>query len=66
MRALEGGQEFIITRNGVPVGELRPLRRRFVGRAEVFAALSAAPAIERGRFRRDLDRILDQTIEPRG
>ena len=31
MRALDRGEEFIVTRNGVPVGELRPFRkRRFV------------------------------------
>jgi antitoxin (DNA-binding transcriptional repressor) of toxin-antitoxin stability system len=27
MRALDGGKSFIITRNGVPVGELVPLRQ---------------------------------------
>src|SRR5207245_5084128 len=28
MRALDGGESFVVTRNGVPVGELRPLPRR--------------------------------------
>jgi len=28
MRALEGGDSFIITRNGVPVGRLTPVPRR--------------------------------------
>lgn len=27
MDALEAGEDFIITRNGVPVGELRPIER---------------------------------------
>ena len=27
MRELSGGKSFIVTRNQVPVGELRPLRR---------------------------------------
>jgi len=33
MRRLDAGETFIVTRNGVPVGELTPLRRhRFVCR----------------------------------
>ncbi|MGQ0466710.1 MAG: type II toxin-antitoxin system Phd/YefM family antitoxin [Sporichthyaceae bacterium] len=28
MDALEAGEDFVITRNGVPVGELRPVRSR--------------------------------------
>jgi hypothetical protein len=30
MRALDRGEVFLVTRNGFPVGELRPARRRFV------------------------------------
>lgn len=30
MRRLDEGEAFIVTRNGVPVGELMPLRRRRV------------------------------------
>ncbi|HEY8151062.1 MAG TPA: PhdYeFM domain-containing protein [Vicinamibacteria bacterium] len=41
MRALDGGQSFVVTRNGVPVGEIRPLpRREFVPAADVVAAFS--------------------------
>ena len=28
MRALDDGRSFVLTRNSVPVGELRPLRRQ--------------------------------------
>ncbi|HXO50795.1 MAG TPA: type II toxin-antitoxin system prevent-host-death family antitoxin, partial [Mycobacterium sp.] len=28
MRQLDQGESFVVTRNGVPVGELAPLRRR--------------------------------------
>lgn len=39
MRALDRGQAFIVMRNGVPVGELQPLRaRRFVGADAAVAA----------------------------
>jgi prevent-host-death family protein len=65
MRALDRGEEFIITRSGVPVGELRPIRRRFVGRAALAAAMAGAPAIDARRFRDDVDAILDQDAEPR-
>ena len=64
MRALDRGQEFIITRNGVPVGELRPARRAFVGRAALAVALSGAPPIDAQRFRDDVDALLDQDVEP--
>lgn len=65
MRALDRGEDFIVTRNGVPVGELRPVRRRFVSRAVLLEVLRGAPAIDAQRFRADVDAILDQDIEPR-
>jgi prevent-host-death family protein len=65
MRALDRGEEFIVTRHGVPVGELRPLRRRFVSRQVVAAVMATAPPIDADRLREDLDRIVDQQIEPR-
>lgn len=65
MRALDRGEQFIITRNGVPVGELRPLRHRFVGRAAIEAAMAGAPPIDAHRFRADVDGVLDQDAEPR-
>lgn len=64
MRTLDRGEEFIITRSGVAVGELRPVRRRFVGRAAVAAAMAGAPPIDARRFRDDVDAILDQNAEP--
>jgi len=67
MRALDAGEAFVVTRNGVPVGELTPLRRRsFVPKATVLAAFSNAPAIDPARFRADLDTIADQNPTPRG
>jgi prevent-host-death family protein len=67
MRALDRGETFVVTRNGVPVGELTPLRqRRFVGAAAVIAMFSGAPAIDADRFRVDVDALLDQDPEPRG
>ena len=64
MRALERGEDFVVTRNGVPVGELRPARRRFVSRDLLLEAFRTAPAIDPHRFRADLDQGADQDIEP--
>ena len=66
MRALDRGESFIITRNGVPVGELRPLRqRRFVPIDEVVEMFAGVPHIDYEQFRSDVDAVLDQSIEPR-
>lgn len=64
MRALDRGEDFIVTRNGIPVGELRPVRRRFVTRDLLLEAFRTAPAIDPQRFRADLDDVADRDIEP--
>jgi len=67
MRRLDGGEHFILTRNGVPVGELTPLhRRRFVRSAAAVAMFQGAPPIDFERFRADLDEVADPSMEPRG
>src|SRR5919201_1565003 len=59
MRALDEGESFVVTRNGVPVGELLPLRRRqFVSAEAAVAAFAGAPAIDIERFRADVDRFV--------
>jgi len=66
MRRLDGGESFIVTRNGVAVGELTPIRRRrFVTTEVAVAMFKAAPRIDYARFRADLDEIADQDITPR-
>ena len=67
MRRLAEGEAFIVTRNGVPVGELAPLRRRrVVNGPALAAAFRGAPHIDHQRLREDLDRCVDQDIDPRG
>jgi antitoxin (DNA-binding transcriptional repressor) of toxin-antitoxin stability system len=67
MRALDRGETFVVTRNGVPVGELTPLRRRrFVSADAVVAVYASAPTIDADRFRADIDAVLDQRPRPRG
>lgn len=67
MRALDRGETFTVTRNGVPVGELIPVRPRvFVAAEAVVAAFKGAPTIDRRRFRHDIDVVQDQDPTPRG
>jgi antitoxin (DNA-binding transcriptional repressor) of toxin-antitoxin stability system len=66
MRALDQGKSFIVTRNGVPVGELTPLRRAvFVPVDAAVAAFARAPRVTFRRFRRDVDTVIDQDPTPR-
>jgi prevent-host-death family protein len=66
MRALDRGESFLVTRNGVPVGELTPIRRRrFVPAEEAVAAFQGAPPIDYTRLRRGLDQLVDQDPTPR-
>jgi antitoxin (DNA-binding transcriptional repressor) of toxin-antitoxin stability system len=66
MRGLDTGESFVVTRNGVPVGELVPLRRRrFVAAEAIRTAFEGAPRMDLERLRRDLDSRLYQSPEPR-
>lgn len=66
MRALDRGESFVVTRRGVPVGELAPVqRRRFVTAEAAVAAFAGAGEVEHERFREDIDAALDQDPEPR-
>ncbi|WP_375496542.1 type II toxin-antitoxin system Phd/YefM family antitoxin [uncultured Jatrophihabitans sp.] len=67
MRALDDGNSFVVTRNGRPVGELRPLRRdRFVDAVTVAEVFRHAPSLDWDTVREDLDRHADQDASPRG
>jgi antitoxin (DNA-binding transcriptional repressor) of toxin-antitoxin stability system len=61
MRALDRGESFVVTRSGVPVGELTPFRRRrFVPAEAALALFTGAPPIDATRFRQDVDAAVDQ------
>jgi antitoxin (DNA-binding transcriptional repressor) of toxin-antitoxin stability system len=67
MRRLDRGESFVVTRNGIPVGELSPLRRhRYISAEVAVAAFGGAPRVEFDRFRADLYRAAGQEITPRG
>lgn len=66
MRELDKGETFIVTRNGVPVGELAPLRRhRFVAAETAVALFNTAPGVDYERFRSDVDAAAGQDPAPR-
>jgi antitoxin (DNA-binding transcriptional repressor) of toxin-antitoxin stability system len=66
MRRLDGGESFVVTRNGAPVGELRPLRRhRFVPAEAIVELFRGAPPVDAARFRADLDAAASQDAVPR-
>lgn len=65
IEAVTAGETFVVTRNGEPVAELRPLRagrRTFVSREEVVALATAGVRIDRHQFRAELDRVIDQGL----
>ena len=67
MRELDRGEEFVVTRNGVAVGQLTPVRRRrFVGAEQALAVFRGAPPIDATALRADLDELLDQDPTPHG
>lgn len=65
IEAVAAGQSFVVTRNGTPVAELRPVtttRSPFVSKAELLALSVHSPHIDAAAFRRDLDSIVDQGV----
>lgn len=64
LREVQAGQTIIVTRNGVPVAELRPVPpRRFVPRTVIADAAKRAPRVDAGRLRADLDAVVDQSVD---
>ncbi len=61
MDAVQGGQLFTVARDGHPIGQLVPLRRRrrFVSRQEFAATSRTAPGVDLDRFRADQDATAD-------
>ncbi len=63
--AVVAGEDFIVTRNGAPVAEIRPVRAarsRFVARADLASLATTGAPIDPAQFRADLDRVIDQEL----
>jgi prevent-host-death family protein len=66
MRALDMGEKFLVTRNGVPVAELTPVRpRQFVPIGDVLAAFGVLPADDYAALSDELDAVADPDPTPR-
>ena len=64
LREVQAGQVIIISRNGVPVAELRPVPpRRFVTRGVIADAARRAPRVDADRLRADLYAVVDQSVD---
>lgn len=64
LREVEAGRTVVVTRNGTPVAELRPIQpRQFVPRSILADAVSRAPRIDADGFRADLDAVVDQHLD---
>jgi len=53
MDAVERGTSFTVTRDGRPLGQLTPLRHRFVTREQFASASASATTPDLDRFRAD-------------
>jgi antitoxin (DNA-binding transcriptional repressor) of toxin-antitoxin stability system len=64
IEAVAAGVTFVVTRNGIPVAELRPIRtsRQTVPKAELRALAVSGPHVDLRQFRADLDRVADQGL----
>jgi prevent-host-death family protein len=63
--AVAAGESFVVTRNGVPVAELRPIAPRgrvVVSKSELLKLAEAGPHVDAKRLRADLDSIIDPSI----
>jgi len=65
IEAVVAGESFLITRNGVPVAEVGPVRtnrRQFVPRNQLVELALNGPHVDLKLFRADLDRVIDPEL----
>lgn len=56
------GERMTVTRDGTPVADLRPLRRRGPDAATLLQRWRALPPVDADRLRRDIDDVIDPTL----
>lgn len=62
LRRVERGQRIVVTRDGDPVAELTPIRRRSVSAAELIRRRRTLPPVDPKALRDDIDRVLDSSL----
>jgi len=56
------GEAVIVTRDGEPIAEIRPLPRRGLTTDELIERRRNLPPIDTAQFRADIDSMIDQSI----
>lgn len=56
------GEAVVVTRDGVPVAELRPVRRRGLTASELITRRRNLPPVDPEALRQDLDNVLDPSL----
>lgn len=59
---VEHGETVVVTKDGRPVAELRPLPRRSPGPAELIERRRHLPSIDPTAFRADIDALIDPEL----
>ena len=59
---VEQGRSIVVTRDGIAVAELRPLRRRSPATSELIARRAALPSLDPDALRADIDSVIDSTL----
>lgn len=62
LERVERGEVLIVTRDGRPVAELRPLPRRSVPVATLLSRWQALPVLNPAKLRADLDSVVDSSL----
>ena len=59
---VQAGERLLVTRDGRPVAELRPLVQTGLTAAELIRRRRNLPAVDPEALRRDLDAVIDSSI----
>ena len=62
LRRVERGERLVVTRDGTPVAELRPLPRPRVSAGELIRRRANLPAVDPVALRRDIDELIDPSL----
>lgn len=62
LRRVERGERVVVTRDGTPVAELRPLPHHSAGPAELIRRRKHLPRVDPDALRRDIDNLIDPSL----
>jgi len=62
LRRVERGERIVVTRDGTPVAELRPLPHPSVGPAELIRRRKHLPRVNPDALRHDIDNLIDPSL----